>query len=261
MSDTQAKRKKGRSPSYPAINLREAIDKAQAIYSAEGRHAAPIPTIAQHLGYSASSGTAAVVVSALRKFGLLEYEGTGKERSGRLTDLAFRIVLDERRESPERQSAIREAALRPSIHEVLLDEYGAHLPSDATLRFKLLRELGFTESAVDDFIEEFRQTLAFAGLDAESSDSAQAPAEDAELVPDDSRRLAGPETEPPAVASTPGPSGPRDATDSVVQLPLPSGGWIRLEGPFPLRPASWEYMMEVLTAMKAGLVANDDRVG
>ena len=40
MSDEAAKNKrpKGRSPSYPAIDLEEAIEKARQLYTAEGQH-------------------------------------------------------------------------------------------------------------------------------------------------------------------------------------------------------------------------------
>ena len=50
-----------------------------------------------------------------------------------------------------REKAIREAALAPTIHQELWEEYNGNIPSDATLRIEL-RKKKFTESAIEEFI-------------------------------------------------------------------------------------------------------------
>jgi hypothetical protein len=142
----------------PGIGLEAALEKARILYEHEGRHAAPFEAIVAHWGYTAKSGAGQVALAALRKFGLLIYEG----KSARLSDLAFQILWDEE-DSEARRTAIKQAALNPTIHRELWDQYGASLPSDTTLKLELRRR-GFAESAIPEFLDQFRSTLAFAQL-------------------------------------------------------------------------------------------------
>jgi len=41
-------------------------------------------------------------------------------------------------------------------------------------------------------------------------------------------------------------------------IPLPGGGDVTLEGPFPLGEHGWSYLMTVLATMKPGLVTMPD---
>ncbi len=161
------RKKKDRSPSYPAIDLETALERARQLLSKEGRHYAPISAILQHWGYATKSSGGLLTTAALKKFGLLEDQGSGENRKARITDLAYRILIDDRPNSEQRAALIREAALTPPIHAELWQERGpdGSLPSDVTLRFTLRTERGFTETAASDLINEFRQTIAFAGLD------------------------------------------------------------------------------------------------
>lgn len=161
---TQSKPKRGRSPNYPGVALGEAIERARSLYRAETRNTAPVDAILGHWGYSPKSGPGWSVLAALKKFGLLVDEGSGQSRKARLTDDALAIILDEREDSTDRQAIIQRAALLPVLHATLRKEFPDSLPSDASLRFKLLREHGFTQSGATEFIEEFKSTLAYAGL-------------------------------------------------------------------------------------------------
>src|SRR5205807_366120 len=100
---------------------------------------------------------------ALKKFGLLLDQGSGPNRKARLSETALKILLDEE-SSPARADLIREAALTPNIHRELWQEFGGSLPSDATLRKHLLLDKSFTESAVEEFVPQFKGTIAFAQL-------------------------------------------------------------------------------------------------
>jgi hypothetical protein len=159
------KPKRPRSPGYPGISLREAIEKARVLHGKESRSAAPIEAIYDHWGYAPKSGAGNVAISALKKFGLIEDEGSGQKRKARLSDLGLRIVLDERVDSPEREEAIRRAALLPKIHRDIWEHFGGSLPSDANLRHFLRFERGFTENAAAELIKELHDTVAFAQLD------------------------------------------------------------------------------------------------
>jgi len=156
--------KKGRSPSYPGIPLGEALDRARVVYDRDGKHAAPVNDIIRNWGYHPKSGLGTVTLAALKKFGLLEDEGSGDNRLAKLTGLALDIILDERPDSLDRDECIRRAAMNPTIHAELWREYGGTLPSESTLRHKLVREREFTETGAREFIQEFKATIAFAKL-------------------------------------------------------------------------------------------------
>src|ERR1700712_3307165 len=158
MDEAEA-RKKVRSPSFPFIGLRQALDRARAFYEAEQRNAARPETAAAHWGYSSKSSGGKQTIAALRSFGLLEGD-TLVKLSGR----ALRILLDERDGSEERLRLVQQAALMPVIHARLWERYGAELPSPQTLRLWLILDEGFNENSVDDFLTEYRETLEYARL-------------------------------------------------------------------------------------------------
>jgi hypothetical protein len=237
------RRKRSRSPSYPGIDLGEAIERVTALHEKEGKHAAPINAILAHWGYKAGSGPGLVAFAALKKFGLLVEEGSGANRKGRLSDEAVAMVLDRRPDSPDRPRRIREAALRPLIHQELWQKYGGDLPSEDTLRYELQVEKGFTDRAVREFIPEYKRTIEFARLAGHDKLSAEA---------GDSRK----EREPPtaAVTSRTIEMGPIGGETRAVQIPVSTTKWAILQAPFPLTEAEWKQMKAVLDAMKPALV-------
>ncbi|TBR09911.1 MAG: hypothetical protein EPO47_05030 [Rugosibacter sp.] len=172
--DTQSNDGKGkrgavhRSPAYPSIDLKSAIERARQFYGAEKRAAANVKVAAEHWGYSYASSGGKQAIAALLAFGLMEDEGSGDQRKVKLTDLALRIILDERQDSKERDEAIKRAALLPKIHQEILTKWPT-LPSDANLRHYLVLDRKFNENVVSDFIREIRNTVSFAKL--QESDS------------------------------------------------------------------------------------------
>jgi hypothetical protein len=157
-------RKKVRSPSFPFVGLREALDRARAFYEAEQRNSARIETAASHWGYSPKSSGGKQTIAALRSFGLLDGDSLVK-----LSGRALRILLDERLDerggdSEERRRLVQQAALLPPIHARLWERYGAELPSPQTLKLSLILDEGFNESSVDHFLTEYRETLEYARL-------------------------------------------------------------------------------------------------
>ncbi|SAI72189.1 Uncharacterised protein [Bordetella ansorpii] len=168
-----------RSPAYPAIDLKAALDRAQVFYMHERRAEAGVAVAVQHWGYSVSSSGGKGVLAALIAYGLMEDKGSGEQRRVRLTDLALRILLDERPDSSERDEAVRRAALMPKIHAELFARWPDELPSNPNLRHYLLIEKKFNENAVDDFIKELRITAEFAKLYAPSGVEVGLPSVDA----------------------------------------------------------------------------------
>ena len=251
-------KRKARSPSYPAVDLETAIDRARTLYTKEFKHYAPVGAAAEHWGYSRKSSGGILTVAALKKYGLLEEQGSGENRQVRVSPLALKIILDERPDSAARFAAIREAALNPTIHEELWNEYGGKLPSDSNLRYKLRAEMGFTDSAANELIEEFRRTVAFArladvGTMSGTEEDIPPPGERAGVSGSQGGRDMPPAPNPQTVDRQPPPPPPTDPLTRSVQIPLLSSTWATLQVPYPMSEADWEHMLFLIKAMKPGL--------
>jgi hypothetical protein len=120
-------------------------------------------------------------VATLKKFGLLEEVGGGGARQVKLTDTALHILLGEEG-SVEWSKAVKEAALRPSIHMDLWQQYGTDLPSDSNLKRILIMERGFADAAANDLIREYRETISFAGVKAGDKMGVDEPPQEPEKV-------------------------------------------------------------------------------
>lgn len=154
--------KRVRSPSYPAIDLEAAINRAQQLYEKEKWHDVPVDVVLRHWGYSPGSGAGLVQVAALKKYGLLEDQGSGADRKAKLTALAKDILIFD--DDDVRMNAVREAASRPTLYQEILDKYGDGLPSDATIRAYLIKDKGFNDNSVSDLIVVMRSTFELAKL-------------------------------------------------------------------------------------------------
>lgn len=169
--EIRQKKARTRSPSYPYLNLQAAIDKAAVLWKAEGRHAVAVNIAMQHWGYKTESSTGYSCIAALKKFALVEEDGMGDSRQIKLSALALSILLDEDPRSQERVNALQRAALSPRIHAELWERYGLELPSDSTLKRFLIIEKNFNEASVDEFLEEYKTSIAYADLRHKSAAS------------------------------------------------------------------------------------------
>lgn len=228
--------KKGRSPNYPAIGLRTAIERAQSFYQKERLSAVPPNAAIESWGHKPKSSSGLQTISALLKFGIIEEQGRGTAKRVRLSELGKRIVLNDNVDSPDRIEAIQTAALNPAIHKRLWEQYAGQLPSDTSLRYELRKE-GFIDVGLDSFLKELRETVDFAKLVYGQADT---PAE-----------------QPPSHIEQPAPAAPqaisRQNTTRLL-LPVTHSKTITLEGPFPLDEAEWTQFTRVLEAMKPALV-------
>ena len=206
--------------------------------------------IISHWGYALKSGPGLTALAALKKFGLLEDEGTRGNQQLRLSELAWRILLDEEG-SETWLVCVREAALKPVIHRKLWDEYGADLPSDQNLRRKLLFEEKFSERAVDEFIDQFKRTILFAKL------------AEADILSGHEEDKKPPEKETfmPELFGTSAPQKPQmaekgstDAGIGTISFPLSPRKWVKVELPYQLNEAEWKRIIETLDVFKPGFM-------
>lgn len=244
-----------RSPNYPGIGLREAIKKTTQLYEAEGQAAVPSAQAFSAWGLKAGTGQANVVLSALRKYGLITYEGKADSRGVKLTTRALRIVRDKRPESRERDEEIRRAALNSVIYRDLWAEArdGA---SDGTLKQYLKIERGFSDSAVDRLIHQFRDTISYSGLTESDIMSEvledKGLGEDIELTAEQTGAI-------PLRERPPGARPPLATPDHrTYRLPLPSQDEAILQVPGIMDGAAWDQMMAVLRAMKPGILTDTE---
>lgn len=181
---------KTRSPEYPAIGLKEAIEKARLVWSKDYQAKLPKKVMAEHMGYKSLSGASLPILSALAKYGLIEGRGDETRISNRAV-----AILAHPRGTPDRVIAIAEAAAAPD----LFGELDAKFPqkakaSDAALRSYLLTQK-FTHAAADAAIRAYRDTWQLvmeedAGHTAEGSPMEASPMQPAQQ----------PTTRPPASA-------------------------------------------------------------
>ena len=238
-----------RSPAYPALSLSEAVDRIRKFHDAVGRNAVDADSAMNAWGDKRPGGLPNRRLAALVAFGLLERS----LRKVRLSDLGYKILVLEPDSHPGRLAAIKEAAVKPKLHDELLREWPGTLPSDQAMRNHLVLERHFNPRVVDRVIRTWRATYDYAKLG--STESLSSGDEDTgDGSPDDPGveidRQSGdiPEEIPP-------PAGERPRMKRYA-LPLSGGVDAAVEGPFPLSPSDWERLSVVLEAMKPSLVTD-----
>jgi len=142
-----------RSPNFPVIGLGKAITRAKQVFEREQQLLAPVEVISKHLGYSGYNGKSAKVISALRKYGLLEASGSKLKVSQR----AMRILFP--RSDEDKQSAINEAAWSPALFRDILQEWEGGVPSDESLANFLIHR-GFAQSAISTATAAYKDTIS-----------------------------------------------------------------------------------------------------
>jgi hypothetical protein len=164
MNGPQAlKRSKERSPSFPFISLPKAVSRAQEFAKHYRRVATRLNDAAQAWGYKPKSSGLLQTVAALKAFGLVTDFGSGPDRKIELTDLAWRIIHDDR--PGERDRALREAALRPKlISEFARGVWRDGRPPDNRCISELTLERGFTRDAAATFLRVYDATIDYTGL-------------------------------------------------------------------------------------------------
>lgn len=242
------KKRAGRSPGYPGIDVQTALKRAQELYDKAQHHSSHIEIVSKHWGYKAASGLGAVIVAALIRYGFVVGEGSGKDRKIRLTDLALGIIKDKRGDSTERDQKIIQAALSPKIHAEMLKMYGVNLPSDEDLLYEMEMNKGFTPNGAKDFISQYKRTLSFiSGLESD-------------IIPPSDGDSEQQNNQPPpniqtGVMGTPATN--KGGKVQTIQIPMLEGTWPSFTAEFPMTKEKWDYMMDILKKMESQLVKSE----
>lgn len=208
-------RKKERSPSFPFISLRKAVERARAVHDKYRKEPARVLVVGGAWGLGAKSSGLLQTVAALKQYGLMEDSGSNEDRKVTLTPLALRILIDTR--PGQREDGLREAALKPRLFAEYARWAAHRLPDDHSIS-ELRFERGFTEEAAKTFLRVFFETMTFAGVgdepDSEDLNEAQEePAGEHSDQPRESQRTVSPrttmvESAPPLQACASGPVSP-----------------------------------------------------
>lgn len=142
-----------RSPNYPGISLPEAIQRIKKIHAKAHTHKVDAMVIATAAGYGGLNGAALTLLSALKKYGLLEEIG----KEVRVSSLAMTIIADPV-ESIERREAVQTAAFAPHLFLEIRKQFPDGIPGDEIVRSFLLKR-SFSASSVDIAIRAFRETM------------------------------------------------------------------------------------------------------
>jgi hypothetical protein len=149
-----------RSPAYPAVGLRNAIERLRNLYTKDGKAGAPAQLAAIHIGFGKAHGQALAVLAALKKFGLIS------ETGGRFAPTQRGLeIINLPANDPRRQKALQEALLEPAIYRELIEQHReTGWPADDVLASELVTYKQFNPKAVNGFVQDLRDSLEFAGL-------------------------------------------------------------------------------------------------
>jgi hypothetical protein len=152
----------GRGPSYPYVDLEQAIGLAKKLYDYARRAPAPVASvITEAWKYKPTSSSGIKVLAALKAFGLVEEVSSNNGKALKLTPRAVRILLDDPG-SPERDLALQAAALSPRWYDYCWKTWGKEMPP--SMRSNLLIDHHFVQTTVEAFLRDYKKSIAFAGL-------------------------------------------------------------------------------------------------
>jgi hypothetical protein len=164
MAENAEKKKKTRSPNYPSITLGRALKLTQTLLDKYGRHDTPWDVAIKGIGSTPKSSVGMQMMASLSYYGFVDIKGVKEDRKVKISDSAFKILMDKRPESPERDTAIREAALKPTMFKKIVDQFPDNMPANDVLEYELVVKYNFNPASVKDFIKKFRQTMDFAKI-------------------------------------------------------------------------------------------------
>jgi hypothetical protein len=165
MADTQptdSKPKKDRSPSFPFIALPDAIKRLQAFEQTFGRHPAPGVKVGLAWGMKDKSSQAYQILAALKAFGMVKYEGSGPNLKATLTEDSRTYLRAQ--QASIRDEVVKHLALKPAQFQKFWGIWGADRPPDPVCLDQLILQHAFTDSAANNFLRVYDNTIAFAGL-------------------------------------------------------------------------------------------------
>lgn len=153
---------RSRSPQYPSLSLPQAVEMVAKLHKANRTSVISRETAAKDMGYAGLTGRSLTVIAALAQFGLIEKAGKGDIKvTRRAVDILHSV------EQADRDEAVREAAMAPTLFQQLVERFPEGVPSHNALRSYLIQQ-EFGDVAIGPAITAFLETIAFAEKAKES---------------------------------------------------------------------------------------------
>lgn len=163
MTDTAAPppSQRDRSPAYPNIPLKTAIERLLEFDAYFKRSPARPEKIGEAWGIK---GKAYVdrTTAALRYYGLLEYQGGGKDRYIVTSEWGKAYLRSAQEET--KRDVIKKAALLPKQIAFFWNQWGTDRPADPACLDELMFKHKFGEAGARDFLKVYDATITYAGL-------------------------------------------------------------------------------------------------
>lgn len=165
MSDSQQppqKVSRERSPSFPFIPLKTAIDRLQEFEGKFGRNPPPADRVYLAWGYKGDTSQSQQTLAALKAFGLVEYGGSGPKRSVTMSEDA-RIYLRANQDAIK-ASLLKKLALKPVWIARMWSQWGRERHPDEVCLDELVLKHKFTENAASLFLRVYDESISYAEL-------------------------------------------------------------------------------------------------
>jgi hypothetical protein len=238
--------RRARSPAYPVISLRQALESARKVWDAQRKADAHIDSTLGAMGL-AKHGASLRLIAALGHYGLIEETGSGESRRIRLSALAQDLLLLEEQD-PRRKTSLEIAALYPAIHAALWERYGKVLPPDSSLKSFLIRDKGYNEEAVEKVISNYKDSFELANLDKHEDANAATKHVD----PMTTATSEAPKKNPPPGIQVPG--GGFGISPAQSELPILIGDNRQAKIPFPMTQEDYDLLIATLEVWKKRLI-------
>lgn len=176
---------KVRSPSYPGISLRDAIQRAGDLFDAERHNPISREAAAKVLGYSGLTGGSNKMLADLSAYGLIQRVGKGEIK------VASRFAqIVHPNDDAEYAGALEAAAHEPKLFTILRERFPDHLPGSENLEGYLVR-MGFSKSATRPAMRAFQETFSYLQEETGSESHVLEVADDAESDSPDNETMFG----------------------------------------------------------------------
>jgi hypothetical protein len=189
-----------RSPAFPVVSLEVAIEKLIEFEAHFKRSGARPEKVGDAWGIKTKAYVDRIA-AAMRYFGLLEYQGAGKDRIVIVSEDG-RKYLRSHQEEAKRQ-VIKAAALQPKQIAKFWNDWGADRPADAACMDDLIQNHGFSDSGARDFLKVYDATIAYAKLSESDKASPSEQADEEASEPAVTPQVQNPPPKPGAGASLP----------------------------------------------------------
>lgn len=186
-----------------------------------------------------------LLVGALKQYDLMiEEGGAGRQRKLKLTELALRIILDDRPESEERERFKAQAARAPAIMDDIYERWPEGSPSEQTLKHFLVLDRHFNDQTASKAVRIIKENELFTvntvvgNLSADGKTYSDQPARQEPMQRQE--RTENYQRDQPAPATV------VSITTPAPSFPMGQGQYVRLESTAPLTRNAIEALIKQL---------------